>query len=113
MTHLEKRWLFTSLVAKLIDKINSTPGYACAGNEWFRPVAQAAVNAAKGSGIKNSLHTLGLAIDINLYKDGVWQTTTEAHRQFGEWWKQQHELCRWGGDFKDGNHYSMEHNGVK
>lgn len=25
----------------------------------------------------------------------------------------QHELCRWGGRFKDGNHYSLEHNGVK
>jgi hypothetical protein len=31
----------------------------------------------------------------------------------GKYWKRQHPLCRWGGDFQDGNHYSLEHEGVK
>jgi len=38
---------------------------------------------------------------------------TEAHRELGEWWEKQHPQARWGGRFKDGNHYSFEHEGVK
>jgi hypothetical protein len=57
-----------------------------------------------------------LAIDINLFKDGAYLSASEDHKPIGDWWVQQHELCRWGGNFsglKDGNHYSMEFNGVK
>ena len=67
--------------------------------------------ARAGRGIKNSLHTMRLAIDINLFKDGFYLPGTEDHKLFGEWWEKQHELCRWGGRFKDGNHYSVEHMG--
>jgi len=57
-------------------------------------------------------HKLKIAIDLNLMKDGNLVSTTEGHRELGEWWEQQNELCRWGGRFLDGNHYSLEHNGV-
>ena len=64
-------------------------------------------------GKENSVHRKKIAIDYNLFKHGTFLTTTAAHRPFGEWWEQQHPLCRWGGRFGDGNHYSLEHNGVK
>lgn len=82
----------------------------------FPKLAAALVNNGKNNGIINSVHQLGLAVDINLFKDGVYLTSSEDHRPFGEWWKAQHPLARWGGDFRpkpDGNHYSFEYNGVK
>lgn len=59
-------------------------------------------------------HKQRLAIDINLFKNGVYQTDTEAHRQFGDWWLAQDPDCRWGGNFTkpDGNHYSMIYKGI-
>lgn len=55
---------------------------------------------------KNSFHYKRLAIDLNLFIDGVYQRSTEAHRPLGEQWKRMGGT--WGGDFrkKDGNHYS-------
>jgi hypothetical protein len=52
-----------------------------------------------------------LAIDLNLFKDGNFLSATEDHKELGEWWEEQHELCRWGGRFSnaDGNHYSLVH----
>ena len=55
---------------------------------------------------KSSSHYLKLAIDLNIFKDGVWLTETEDHRPLGEYWKTLGGT--WGGDFRDpdGNHYS-------
>ena len=110
----EKRILFTRLLAELVIWADKN-GYDLALDQVKRTEAEAAANAAKGSGIRNSLHLLGLAADLNLYIGGVYQTTTEAHKAIGAKWKTMHPLARWGGDFSkpDGNHYSLEHNGVK
>lgn len=64
-------------------------------------------------GHPKSAHRKRLAVDLNLFKDGKYLTATEDHAVFGAWWKQQHPLARWGGDFEDGNHYSFEWEGVK
>ena len=68
---------------------------------------------AERLGFMGSLHTRRLAIDLNLFKDGTYLSATDDHLELGEWWEQQHELCRWGGRFGDGNHYSVEFQGVK
>ena len=60
---------------------------------------------------ENSLHYAKLAGDINLFKDGVYLTQTEDHRESGERWEERHELCRWGGRYNDGNHYEVMHGG--
>ena len=105
MTLREKQSLFVQLVAQLILEA-SMRGYALTFGETWR-------SAHEAKRLKNphSLHTLRLAIDLNLFKDGVYLRSTDAHRPLGEWWEQQHELCRWGGRFKDGNHYSLAHGG--
>jgi len=63
------------------------------------------------AGHKDSLHKLKLAIDINLFKDGKFLTATEDHRQLGEYWEGLGGS--WGGRFFDGNHYSLEWQGMK
>lgn len=64
-------------------------------------------------GRKNSNHKLKLAVDLNLFKNGDFLTTHDAHQELGEWWEQQHELCAWGGRFNDANHYSIMYQGRK
>ena len=110
MTLREKQSLFVTLVAELIQHANGL-GYALTFGEAQRSAEEAARLAKLGKGIANSLHTSRLAIDLNLFKDGVYHTSTDAHRPLGEWWEAQHELCRWGGRFNDGNHYSLTHGG--
>lgn len=114
MTLGEKQRLFTRLVADLI-KFAYAAGYELTFGEVLRRPAVAAENATKGTGIANSLHRLSLAVDFNLFKSGVYLTDSETHRPLGNYWKTLDPLCRWGGDFasKDGNHYSLEHDGVK
>lgn len=70
-----------------------------------------ALEAIKTSGGSLSLHPDKLAIDLNLFKDGHYLSSTEAHRPLGEWWESIGGT--WGGRFNDGNHYSLEHRGVK
>jgi hypothetical protein len=62
-------------------------------------------------GQANSLHKDKLALDLNLFKDGEYLSSTEDHRELGEFW----EFIggAWGGRFNDGNHYSLAHNGRK
>jgi len=112
MTLREKQVLFVNLVARLIQFADLC-GYELTFGEAYRSAEEAARLAALGKGIKKSLHTSRLAIDFNLFRDGRYLPGTESHRVIGEWWEQQHHLCRWGGRFGDGNHYSLEHEGRK
>lgn len=68
--------------------------------------------------MKNSVHNFGLGQDIILYnEDGSVKDKTEQHLKYGEWWENYGRSInvplRWGGRFKDGNHYSMEWEGRK
>lgn len=86
-------------------------GYELTYGEAYRTPEQAALNAAKGIGIRNSLHTDRLAVDFNLFRDGKFLSSTEAHRPLGEFWESIGGT--WGGHFKDGNHYSLAWGGRK
>src|SRR6185369_9566119 len=88
-------------------------GYELTDGEAYRTPEQAALNAARGTGIANTLHTIRLARDYNLFKNGKYLTTTESWRVVGEKWESMHELARWGGRWGDGNHLSLEHEGRK
>lgn len=113
MTLSEKQQKFTVMISKLILWANDH-GYGLTFGEAFRTQEQAALNAKKGSGISNSLHTQRLAVDFNLFINGVYQTKSEAYKPLGEYWESLGGA--WGGRFKsnpDGNHFSLEHNGVR
>lgn len=108
----QKQELFMRLLPRLIDKAHQL-GFQVRGGDLFRdPRAHGHMGEKKSYSRANSCHKLKLAIDLNLFRNGRYLQATEDHRQLGEWWEQQHDLCRWGGRFQDGNHYSITHNGV-
>src|SRR5689334_17191417 len=113
MTLREKQSAFVVLVAKLIQHATEQ-GYALTFGEAYRSPEEAARLAKAGKGIEKSLHTSRLAIDLNLFKDGVYLADTAAYKPLGEWWEAQGSPgleCCWGGRFKDGNHFSIAHMG--
>lgn len=106
---------FAQSAAKLIQKASEL-GYGVTFGDAYRSPQQAAANATSGAGIANSLHCERLAIDLNLFKDGVYITDDRGHRELGTWWKTLGAKYRWGGDFKsrkDFNHYSLSPDGVR
>jgi len=106
----EKQRVFALHVGKLLIEARLR-GYAFA-------IAAAYRDPAWGVGHPRSLHGSKLAIDLDLFKwdaDTGWEycKDTEDHAELGAWWKAQHPDFRWGGDFGDGNHYSMTHGGMR
>lgn len=114
MTLGQKQRLFTKLVGQLVGWAYER-GYELTFGDAYRSPEQAAANAASGSGIKNSNHTRRLAVDFNLFINGEYMTSSAAYEPLGSYWKSLDPLCAWGGDFSkpDGNHFSLEHEGVR
>lgn len=110
----QKQSRFAKMVGWLIQYAYEQ-GYEITLGDAYRSPGCAALYVKMGKGIINSLHTQRLAIDLNLFLDGEYLTASEDHRVLGEYWKSLAPDCRWGGDFDkpDGNHYSIEHDGVK
>lgn len=106
----EHQQAFAQNAARLILRIGATPGYACTFGEALRTAEMAELYVKQGKGIKNSQHIKKLAVDVNLFKDGEYLGDTESHRPFGEWWETLDPLNRWGGRYKDGNHYERMEN---
>ena len=107
-----KQRAFTLQVAYLIQHIYAA-GYSCTFGDAYRdPRSHGSMGTKLTYGRAKSAHKQRLAIDLNLFKDGEYLTSTEDHRQFGEYWKALHEDNVWGGDFDDGNHYSKRHKGI-
>jgi len=112
MTLGEHQEKFLYLLSLLITKIYEL-GYKGRIGEALRTPEQAAIYAASGKGISNSLHTVKLAIDINITKDGVLLTDGMQFEDIGVYWESLDSGCNWGGRFKDGNHFSYSWAGLK
>lgn len=111
----QKQRLFVKLLGRLIGWAYEN-GYELTEGEGYRTPEQAALNAQHHTGIANSLHTLRLAMDYNLFKDGAYLTKTEDYRPLGDYWKSLDPDACWGGDFAtrpDGNHFSITWGGIK
>ena len=135
----QKQRRFAKLFSGLLVYIHSR-GYGVTFGEGLRSDEQAEINALgfagrerlaktveasfpalavkirnndKANGVRSSLHQLKLAQDVNLFMGDRYLPSSEDHKIFGEWWESQAPDCRWGGRWGDGNHYSIEHGGVK
>lgn len=110
----QKQRVFTEMLGMLIMFTYTLPGYELSVGEALRSEAQANANAVSGKGISNSLHLSKLAMDFSLFINGEYMRGTPAYKPLGDFWKS--IGGSWGGDFKsnpDGNHFSVEHNGVR
>lgn len=107
----QKQHKFARMVARLIDKAHEL-GYEVSLGDAYRDARVHGVfGEKKGYSAAWSCHKLRLAIDLNLFRDGKYLSSSEDHRPLGEWWESQGGI--WGGRFGDGNHYSLEHEGAK
>jgi len=98
----KQRW-FTAMIAELITYAYAN-GYELTFGDAFR-------NPDIIYGHQNSLHKQRLAVDFNLFKNGEYLTKTSDHEPLGIFWESIGGT--WGGRFDDGNHYSLEHKGMK
>lgn len=105
MTLWEKQCEFARILGELLVWIDQQPGMAVT-------VGDAARMDQQGHK-KNSKHYRRLAIDLNLFINGVYQEKSEKHLPLGEKWEALGGT--WGGRFKDefgnpapdGNHYEL------
>lgn len=103
---IEDQFKFTYHVAALIGFIRLR-GYNCTFGEAYRTPEQAEIYAKEGKGIKDSLHTKRLAIDLNIFDhNGALLTKPEDYEIFGREWERFDPKNRWGGYFvsKYGGH---------
>lgn len=111
MTLGEKQRRFTRMVGYLIEWAYENGYELTLGDGYRDPRVFGQVGEHRGYGRPRSLHKKRLAIDLNLFKDGTYLTRTEDHRPLGEFWESMGGS--WGGRFGDGNHYGLEHEGMR
>lgn len=107
----QKQRRFVRMIGLLIEYAYQN-GYELTFGDAFRdPRLHGDMGVKAGYGAASSNHKVRLAIDFNLFKDGKFLQGTDDHKVIGEYWESMGGT--WGGRFKDGNHYSLEHNGYK
>lgn len=104
----QRQRLFVKLLPRLFDFAYEQGYELTLGDAYRDHRLHGAPGVKLGYGHKDSNHKNRLAIDLNLFKAGVFLQATTDHTPLGEFWEKLHPLCRWGGRFNDGNHYSIE-----
>jgi len=117
LTLLQKQQAFAKTLSRFLNDL-FLRGYDVTMGECYRPPEMAEIYASQGRGVKNSVHCIKLAVDLNIFYQGKFLTTKEDLEIPGKLWKAYTtdiiKTC-WGGDFEntDANHFSFLHNGVK
>lgn len=111
MTLGDRQRQFTRHVGLLIGYAYGQ-GYELTVGDAFRTEEQqrAYVKAGK-SKTMNSKHILRLAIDLNLFKNGVYLTKSEDYEPLGKFWESLSPNNVWGGrwvSISDGNHFEAK-----
>jgi hypothetical protein len=114
MTHKEARILFTSLIAAHINWINNEHGLGLGVRVYMgEGTEDLTAKDPTSDHMKGSLHHLGLAMDLHMDINGVYQKDSVAHAESARIWEMRHPLCRNLWRQGDGNHYSLEWEGKK
>jgi len=101
----QKQRKFVRMVADLIVWAYDNGYELTFGDAYRDPRLHGQMGWKVGYGAASSCHKIRLAVDFNLFKDGVFLDSTEAHTPLGEQWEKMGGT--WGGRFKDANHYSL------
>lgn len=136
---LKAQWLFAESLPRLIDHAVQL-GYKVTLGEVYRSNEQAELNAIgfsgraavakliekqfpllaakiadnRGNGIRNSVHCLRLAVDLQLFDaSGKWLTDAYPYTLLADFWESLGPTHRAGIRFGDTPHFSLEFNGAK
>ena len=113
MTLREARCAYSVCVAELVLYAVSQ-GYEIALDEGTERLTE---KDPTSDHRKGSLHHLGLAQDVLLYRAGRYLTQTHEYEALGLFWEElgtKRSLpLAWGGRFNDGNHFSLSWQGFK
>jgi len=109
----QKQWRFVRMLNKLVDYAESMGYELTLGDGYRDPRLHGEPGVKMGYGHKNSCHKHRLAQDYNLFLGGKWLDKTADFEPLGTYWKGLSDDAEWGGDFGDGNHFSLEHEGHK
>lgn len=106
---------FTACVGKLLNYAQSEGLGLTLGDAYRDPRVHGEFGTKKSYSAAKSVHKLRLAIDLNLFIGDEYITdgANPAYVKLGEFWETVHPLARWGGRFKDANHFSFEMWGCK
>jgi hypothetical protein len=109
LTLREAQSIFLQNVAKLILWAFDN-GYELTGGELQRTEEQQEVYVLEGkSKTMDSDHLKRLAIDLNLFIDGVYKTDRESYKPLADFWKGLHSNNVAGYDWGwDANHFAMK-----
>jgi hypothetical protein len=107
----QKQVRFARMVGELIEHAFALGYEVTLGDAYRDSRVHGEIGEKKGYGHPKSCHKLRLAIDLHLFKDGVYRIDTRSHQPLGEWWEARGGT--WGGRFNDANHYSLEHDGMR
>jgi hypothetical protein len=108
-TLAQKQRKFAYMVGLLIQYAYDSGYELSVGDAMSSPVYKTA--EGKMPHMANSLHYDRLAIDLNLFLNGVYMTNTKEYEPLGVFWESLGGS--WGGRFNDGNHFSLAHGGRK
>lgn len=108
---LQRQFEFMRMVPRLVDKAHELGFQVTLGDGYRDPRVFGAMDTRIGYGESRSAHKQRLAVDLNLFKDGVFLPGTADHAPLGEFWESIGGT--WGGRWRDGNHYSLDFGGVK
>ena len=99
---------FTSDIALLILYANAIGYEFTFGDAYRDPRLHGKFGEKVSYASKNSEHKRRLAVDLNLFKDGNYLTSTEDHKPLGNFWESLNQNNVWGGRWNDGNHYQRD-----
>jgi len=102
---------FAFMVTKLIRHMYAEGYEVTFGDAYRDPRVHGAMGVKASYSSASSNHKRRLAIDLNLFKDGQFLTSSQEHERFGTYWESLDVRNRWGGRFNDGNHYELVHEG--
>ena len=107
----DKQALFNDLIGRLCLYVNGCYEWRVRDGDCYR-------DRRCDYGHSKSLHRKRLARDLILDRRDAagrwrWQKKTEPYEWIGIAWERMHPLCRWGGRWGEGNHFSITHGGMK
>lgn len=108
MTLGDEQRRFTRMIGQLIEWAY-THGYELTFGDAYRdPRVFGTAGETRGYGAAYSNHKIRLAVDFNLFRDGRFLQSSEAHAPLHDYWESIGGAPRIEGDY---NHYSLEWEG--